>query len=102
MRLDDITTGMLLAKDVCDPNGNPLIRAGTIVTGRHIRALKSWGIGEIAIQSDAPPPAMAPRDPAELAELKAMLDVQFSLSNPEHPAMRALYDICLERALSQR
>ncbi|EGV31816.1 hypothetical protein ThidrDRAFT_1701 [Thiorhodococcus drewsii AZ1] len=99
MKLEDITPGMLLAKDVSDPNGTPLIRAGAIITERHVRALKSWGIAEIAIQSDAPTPSALTRDSASVQELKTMLDIQFSLSNPDHPAVRALYEICLERAL---
>ncbi|MFD2110791.1 hypothetical protein [Thiorhodococcus fuscus] len=99
MKLNDITPGVLLAKDVCDPNGTPLIRAGAIITERHVRALKSWGIAEIAIQSAAPASNALTRSSASVQELKAMLDIQFSLSNPDHPAVQALYEICLKRAL---
>ena len=103
MRLDQVKVGMLLAKDLHDPNGAILIRAGVALTERHLKALKSWGIQHIAIQlAEAGPPSLATMDPAFIAEARAHLDLQFSLSNPDHPAVHALYEICLERTLCHR
>lgn len=103
MRLDQVTVGMLLAKDVHDPNGAILIRAGVALTERHLKALKSWGVEHIAIQSaEELPPSLAAMDPSFIAETRTHLDLQFSLSNPDHPAVNALYEICLERTLCHR
>lgn len=100
MRLEQVEPGMRLAKDIYDPHGIVLLRAGIQVSERQIRALKSWGILEVPIAPDGGPPPPPP--PAVAAEIRGMLDTQFSLSNLDHPAVRALYDICLERALGQR
>lgn len=102
MRLEQVEPGMRLAKDVYDPHGTVLLRAGIQISERHIKAFKSWGIHEIPLEPEGGPPRPRTPDPAALAEIREMLDTQFSLSNLDHPAVRALYDICLERALGQR
>lgn len=100
MRLEQIEPGMRLAKDVYDPHGTVLLRAGILISERHIRALTSWGIHEVTIAPDGDPAHTQP--PPVAAEIRARLDTQFSLSNRDHPAVQALYDICLERALGRR
>lgn len=102
MQLDQITAGMRLARDIHDPHGCILVRAGVLITDRHVRAFKSWGIQDIPIESDETSKPIPDRDPAVIAELRELLDAQFSLSNPDHPAVQALYQICLERALCNR
>ncbi len=103
MRVDQVTTGMMLAQDIHDPNGALLIRAGVSITERHIKAFKSWGIQEIPIQSDEETQSTAKTgDSSVIAEVRTLLDAQFSLSNPDHPAVHALYEICLERTLRHR
>jgi hypothetical protein len=102
MQLDQVTEGMLLARDVRDPNGAILMRAGAAMTERYIKALKAWGILEVAIQSADDPVAIPVTDPAVIAEVRRLLDAQFNLSNREHPAVHALYEICLEHSLRHR
>lgn len=102
MKLDQVRAGMLLVKDVFDPQGCILVRSGVTVTDRHIRAFKSWGVTEVTVQSgNAAAPSQA-QDPTALVQMREFLDTQFSLSNLDHPAVRALYELCLERALSNR
>ncbi|TCT22336.1 hypothetical protein [Thiobaca trueperi] len=102
MQLDQIAVGMRLARDIHDPHGCLLVRAGVLITDRHLKAFKSWGIQDIAIASDETSTPIPSRDPAVVMELRELLDAQFSLSNPDHPAVQALYQICLERALCNR
>ncbi|MBK1704022.1 hypothetical protein [Halochromatium glycolicum] len=100
-KLDQIQPGMVLEADLYDPNGLVLLRAGTLINERSIRALKCWGITEAPVSlSGAPDTATAARHRSHEA-LSEMLDNQFALSNREHPAVQALYEICLERALQQ-
>jgi hypothetical protein len=99
--LDEIKPGMILGADVYDPNGLVLLRAGTTINERSIRALKCWGITEVPISAcDAQPTDTAERHRSHQA-LREMLDTHFALSNLEHPAMQALYELCLERAQQQ-
>ncbi|NEX23122.1 hypothetical protein G3480_22955 [Thiorhodococcus mannitoliphagus] len=102
MRVEDMAPGMHLAKDIYDPNGNVLMRSGAEITERLIKALRSWGISEVAIKTAADEDPGMIRDPKAVAEIRALLDQQFSLSNRDHPMIQALYDLCLDRALGKR
>ncbi|WP_420844248.1 hypothetical protein [Lamprobacter modestohalophilus] len=100
--LDEIQTGMVIGADVYDPNGLVLLRAGTMITERTIRALKCWGIAEAPISiSGETVPDTAEQHRSHQA-LIAMLDAQFALSNLGHPVIQALYGLCLERAQQQQ
>ncbi|MBK1718965.1 hypothetical protein [Thiocystis violacea] len=101
MRIEDIQPGMRLAKDIHDPHGHILMRAGLAITERQIRAFKSWGIHEVEITSDEAPNPREIRDPKAIAEIHQLLDTQFSLSNLDHPTVQALHQLCLRRALGQ-
>lgn len=100
--LDEIQSGMVIGADIYDPNGLVLLRAGTIIDERTIRALKCWGITEapISISGDTvPDPAEQHRSHQALTEI---FDAHFALSNLEHPVIQALYGLCLERAQQQQ
>ena len=101
MRIDAIQPGMRLAKDVFDPNGNVLIRAGVTITERQIKAFKSWGIQEVAVISDETTYPQEVKDPKAIAEIRQLIEQQFSLSNLDHPMIERLRDLCLKRALGQ-
>jgi hypothetical protein len=101
MRIEDIRPGMRLARDLHDPNGHVLIRAGVTITERQIKACKSWGIQEASIAPDESLPPREIQDPKVAAEIRQLVDNQFSLSNIDHPAVQMLRALCLQRALDQ-
>jgi len=101
MRLAEIQPGMRLAKDVHDPHGQILIRAGVVLGERQIRALRSWGVVEVGIAPDESATDSGGRDPKAIAEIRHSIDMQFSLSNRDHPVIQALRTLCLDRALDR-
>jgi hypothetical protein len=101
MRLDQARENMLLARDVTDPNGRVLIKAGTRLTKRHIDALKAWGIPELKVRPPGSKGAGTARGDEDLALLRRSLDARFAMANLSHPAVAALYRYCLERAVQQ-
>ncbi|WP_236786197.1 hypothetical protein [Allochromatium tepidum] len=92
---------MRLAKDVHDPHGQILIRAGVVLGERQIRALRSWGVAEVAIVQDEDAVDSGIRDPEIIDEIRRSIDIQFSLSNRDHPVIQALQALCLSRALDR-
>lgn len=101
MRLDEIQPGMRLARDVHDPHGQILIRAGIVLGERQIRALRSWGVTEVVIVRDEDTADSGIRDPKAIDEIRRLIDTQFSLSNRDHPVIQALHALCLSRALDR-
>ena len=78
---------MILAEDVRDMNGRRLLTAGTDLNQKGLQILKTWGITEVAIESDG----VAPRpeeesldDPTlfrETRDLFSLVDTKNSLMN---------------------
>lgn len=101
MHSHEVEPGMRLARDIHDPNGNLLIRAGTVITQRHLKAFKSWGILEVSIESNTDTQCEPLRDAVAVSKIRALLDSQFSLSNLGHPVVKAIHDLCLDRATRQ-
>lgn len=100
--LDEIQVGMVLGADVYDPNGLVLLRAGTMIDERTIRALKCWGFTEAPISAAGnTAPDTAEQQRSEQA-LREMFDAHFALSNLGHPVIQTLYDLCLEHAQQRR
>ncbi|MBF0611662.1 MAG: hypothetical protein G8345_07080 [Magnetococcales bacterium] len=47
--LNQVAAGMVVAKDVLDMSGRLLLGRATIVTEKHIKILKTWGITEVHV-----------------------------------------------------
>ncbi|MES9872311.1 MAG: hypothetical protein ABW146_04310 [Candidatus Sedimenticola sp. 6PFRAG7] len=103
--ITDLDDGMTFAQDVVDSQGRILIAKGTPVQQKHIRILKSWGIERVRIIPPGPSTktqTVGNGSQSEFQrELQQMLDRRFMLTNREHPAIQAVYDICLEHALKR-
>ncbi len=99
MLVDQAVVGMQLANNICAPNGRVLIKAGQCINERHIKALKAWGISVIEVLSDTAGPAQG--NSTYLLNLSRQLDSHFSMSNRNHPAVEALYRLCLAHAAAK-
>lgn len=101
--IDSLTAGMLFAQDVVDAQGRILVARDTEVIQKHIRILKSWGIEQVAIITGGPAEATRQEhhcEPELLEALRQRLNDRFAHTNREHPAIQALYNISLQRALA--
>ena len=50
--LDELTTGMILGKDIKDNAGRTLLKAGSPLLDKHLKILKTWGINHVDIESN--------------------------------------------------
>ncbi len=50
--LDELTTGMILGKDIQDNTGRTLLKAGSPLQDKHLKILKTWGINHVEINND--------------------------------------------------
>jgi len=49
MQLDTLTAGMKLVKPVVNLNGVLLLRAGEVLTAKHLEIFKTWGVREAEV-----------------------------------------------------
>lgn len=50
--MDKLEAGLEVAEDVFNVNGMLLLGKGTMLTDRHIRILKTWGVDSVRIEGD--------------------------------------------------
>ncbi len=89
IKVEHLLPGMVAAADIKNLDGMLLLPAGCELTDRHAQILKTWGIAEIAIESDEDPSEasesspLAPISPDRLTALKQRF-WQFDDQNPIH------------------
>ena len=93
--------GMVLAEDVRDRNGRFLAACATALTGKHIRILKMWGVVEANIQGvtkeEVEQQLIEDIDSATMEAAEKLTQDRFALNDIDHPAVRELYRLCVER-----
>ena len=98
---EQIALATILASDVQDPFGRVLIKAGQHLDERHRKVLKAWGISSVDVEAtDNGQPLHS--EPAIPEDLRTLLDARFGLTNRHHPAIEALYHLCLKRTAGDR
>jgi hypothetical protein len=97
IRFDNLSAGMLLAKDVFDRSGRLLLAGGTELTPKHIRILQTWGVPEVEIDSSDAREMISvlPEEVSQeqLAAAEELLRKRFSFADLSHPAMKELFHL---------
>jgi len=104
LNINDIQIGMELAENVTNFNGTILLKAGAIITEKHLMALKAWGIREAKIEgieeSNMDEPALSAVD----AEANAMIDHElayiFQKNDMQNPVIAEIHRLVKKRKIS--
>ncbi len=108
VRLKDLKPGMVLASHAMDPNGRLLLTVGEVITDKHIRTFKAWGISELDIKDseeentvvvDGAQDVKAEQVPTQVSE---EVDELFRYTNRQHPAMKELIELCVLRKMESQ
>lgn len=106
IRISRIKPDQEVAIDVKDRSGRVLLSAGTKLTEKTIKIIKSWGVmevdvlGEIAESDNTFERTNIDTGIFQVAELE--LSNRFRFLNKNHPFISELYDICLQRELAAK
>ncbi len=97
----EIKPGMVIAEDIYDRNGRFLLGKGVVLSEKHLRVLKIWGITEAKIEgvseNEANQAAVAELDPVVLQKAARLVACKFRHTNKDHEAIRELYRVCVLR-----
>ena len=95
LNINDIGEGMELAEDIVNFNGRMLLKAGFIITERHLQALRAWGIAEANIQGveedSLDEGSLAAVDPEVIARIDQDLTYLFQKTDLENPIVAEIY-----------
>ena len=103
VKLDEIKAGMVLAREVKGRFGRGLLLAGNVVTEKHLKIFKSWGITEIIVEKNEAGSEERLEKPAETPahydRIERRMKGLFKFNDLKHPAVRELFQIALNRNL---
>ena len=99
--IDEIEPGMVLKTDVKTSKGHILLVAGTEITARHIRILKSRDIDSIDIVGADDLYDIQNSGIAEILPIEATAPISelFANTNATHPFIKELMRLCTQRAI---
>lgn len=103
VKLEEVEPGMVLARDVKGRFGRGLLMAGNMVTEKHIKIFRSWGITEVIIEKEPgggrPEFKKSHEDHEGNARQEAQLQKLFKFNDGKHPAVRELFQVALKRKI---
>ena len=102
IHIDNLAAGMVLKQSVFDRSGRMLLPEGATLEEKHFKIFRMWGVLEAEVTDEAEVEPAEPQpadqlDPALLAEALDEVKRLFVHNDPEHPAIRELMRICVER-----
>ncbi len=102
MQIEQIRPGMTLHSDIHDTSGRLLTKADTVLTKKHIKILKTWGVTQAKIKDDnaqdeAQLPDQNPPSDAEIEQATEIANHLFSQTNRDHPVMQQLLSISVQQ-----
>lgn len=105
VKLDDLQEGMVVAADVKNLDDMLLIPAGSELTARHIRILRTWGIPEVAVETggegEENTDPLLKLAPETAAKLESDVRSRFWKLDGTNPAQKELLRLTLRRAARQ-
>lgn len=105
VKIKDLKQGMVLANHARDSNGRLLLTVGEVITDKHIRTFKAWGIVALDIKDSEDGDAVGEEAGAGgsveqvPAQVKGDVDELFRYSNRQHPAIKELVELCILRKM---
>ena len=96
---------MVMAEDLESRYGRFLLAKGTVLTSKHIKTFRTWGVVEVDIegisQADIESSAMAQLDPATIETAEVMVRERFQQVDLDHPVNHELFRLCALRKANE-
>jgi len=103
IHIEDLQEGMVVKGEVRDPRGRVILEANSVLTFRHIKTFKSWGITAVEVCDVGGSVDPIKEKKNDLPEaLKEEMSQLFRYSNPKSEMVRELFRLCVKRKLNQK
>jgi hypothetical protein len=91
--LDNARAGMVLGEDAVNAKGQLLLRAGTVLSDRHLQMLHANAVARIGVGE----PDTAPAAPGLGTDIETHIEERFRFCDSQHPLVSELRRICRQR-----
>jgi len=102
---DKLEPGMEVARDIINVNGAVLLAAGNLLTDRHLRTLRAWGVDVVHIKEsnsgEEEPAGGAEVTPGIRSEAQEAVAVRFKHVTSQHWAVEAVKELAIRRAAAR-
>lgn len=99
--LNKLNPGMVLEDNVRDQKGRVLFQAGQVLSDKHIRVFKIWGVNEVWIKAEEHQDSSweneAPIPKEIYDQAQNIVQKRFKNNSREDPFINELFYLCLER-----
>jgi len=96
----ELESGMVLAADVLNLDGQTLFKAGLELEDRQIEILQMWGIPNVEIAGEQTEEELVNLDqfpPHILKKAERLVDIRFKLVKSPHPVVNTLRKFCVSQ-----
>lgn len=105
VNLENLKPGMVLAEDARHLNGRILLSAGNVLTEKHLRMFKSWGLTEAAIEGvdreEIEQDSVSRLDPRAYKQAEEKMKYMFKHTDLDFEPVAELYRICVAEYAEQ-
>ena len=108
MRINQLTSGMVLRNDVRDRSGRVLLRRGAKLTDNTVRVLKTWGVSEVEIRDDSEDGAQATIQDNKMVDSQAIQEAEqqalnlFRHTDLNNLVTKELFNLCMTRIAHEK
>jgi len=103
INIEDVQPGMVLGSDTKDRNGRVLLGAGNVLTEKHLKIFKMWGVTEADIkgieEEEAAARAVSGLDPLLLEAAEERMRARFLHADMNHPFNGELFRLLTKRVV---
>ena len=93
------TLGMILEKDIIDKNGRVLVKSGTILEEKHLKAFRVWRISQFYVQSTENMTGEKVPSTEKIQDMKKyefLVKPRFKFTTQDNIFIQKLYEYCLK------
>lgn len=92
--LENARAGLVLAEDAVSARGQLLLRAGTVLSERHLQILRANAVAHISVGAvDRAPPVATDIG----TDIETHIEARFCFCDSQHPLISALRRVCRQR-----
>lgn len=92
--LNDACVGMVLDQDIVGSQGQLLLRAGVVLSDKHLQVLRANQVRQVVVGTAGP---TAPPTPVDTTAIEAHIEERFRICDAGQPLIQELRRLCRQR-----
>lgn len=100
IKLQDAQIGLVLAKEIVDKNGRVIVKKGTKLTEKHLKAFKVWRVMQFYVEGEGEEVASEGVSEEDFLKAERKVRPNFRHTDMESDFIKTLYDYCVRKEVN--